>query len=259
MGDAHKDIEPNAIILLTGCQGEFKGALRRVSTGENSYFKPQPTDLFIFSSKTIPGNAKAISQVMNNISEFQAKIITEKDILTHVSGHPGQEDLKLVIESYNPTNYIPVHGESFFLQRQVEWINSTFPQINTHFVLNNSKIDVSSNTITVAPLEAKVPLIIHGKNLILERPHVSERRKIASQGLIIVVINLKLSSFDIEFIGLPDYFKTNYSIELEKIIQYYFSAKIKYNNTVLEQIRIEIRRIADKYLGYRPIVLVKGV
>ena len=105
------------LVFLSGCQGDFMSALRRFSHGEDGTFKPTEKDLVVFSSKVIPGNEKKISRIYNKLTEFGVSIITASDHLIHASGHPGKEDLHLLIKNFTPNFYFPIHGESFFLKK----------------------------------------------------------------------------------------------------------------------------------------------
>lgn len=250
----------SAIILLTGCQGEFRGALKRVATGENPYFTANPDDLFIFSSKVIPGNEKSVSHVVNLLSQSGATIVTEKDRLIHVTGHPGQEDLKILIDAYTPTDYVPIHGETYFLQKQISFIKNNYPKIEDHFLTNFDKIIIKKNNIEIEQHDENLPILIHGNHLFIEREQIAQRRKIASQGLVIVIINKKTLNFEVLYQGLPLYLSTNFGQDLDLIVKYRLNLlRSKNGNSVLEQIRIELRREIGKIINYKPIVIVKDV
>jgi ribonuclease J len=76
---------------------------RNVALGEG--------DTVIFSSRVIPGNERAIGTVQDNLVRRGVHLITADDHLTHVSGHPGREDLKQLYEWVRPRYSVPVHGE----------------------------------------------------------------------------------------------------------------------------------------------------
>lgn len=249
-----------SIVLLTGCQGEFRGALKRVATGENPYFTAGPDDLFIFSSKVIPGNEKSVSHILNLLAAAGSKVITDREKLIHVTGHPGQEDLKTIINSYNPTDYIPIHGETHFLQKQVSFLKNIYPKITTHFVTNFDQISIKTTGIEVDQGDELPPLLVHGDRLLIEREAIAERRKIATQGLIITVINNKTLHSELIFQGLPNYFTKNYLSDLDQIVRYRLSLLKNGNReSILEQIRVELRREANKILCYKPVVIVKEI
>ena len=112
------------VYLLTGCQGDHFGALRRVVADEHKFLSPKEGDLFIFSSKSIPGNEKKVTRIYNQITEKGADLITAKDKLIHASGHPSQRDLLEFYKRISPDLVIPIHGESYFLKKHVEFVES---------------------------------------------------------------------------------------------------------------------------------------
>ncbi len=107
--DDFKDDE--IIIITTGSQGEPMSALARISRGIHKQIKIKKGDTVIFSSKFIPGNEKAISNIINNLYRKGADVIYEKISAIHVSGHAFREELKLMINLTKPEHFIPIHGE----------------------------------------------------------------------------------------------------------------------------------------------------
>lgn len=96
------------VIITTGSQGESMAALSRMAAQNHKKIDIKANDVVIFSSNPIPGNEKAVSNVMNELSMLGAKVIFEQ---THVSGHACQEEIKLVYALLKPRYIIPVHGE----------------------------------------------------------------------------------------------------------------------------------------------------
>ncbi len=96
------------VIITTGSQGESMAALSRMAAQSHKKIDIKSSDVVIFSSNPIPGNEKAVSNVMNELSMLGAKVIFEQ---THVSGHACQEEIKLLYALLKPKYIIPVHGE----------------------------------------------------------------------------------------------------------------------------------------------------
>jgi ribonuclease J len=117
----------NNLIIISGCQGDFFSSLRRLSSNEHSRIKLNENDKVVFSSKTIPGNEKSVNRIKNNITELGADVITNSEYpFIHASGHPGQEDLKILNKKINFDHYIPIHGESYFIKKHVEFIEDPY-------------------------------------------------------------------------------------------------------------------------------------
>ena len=96
------------VIITTGSQGESMAALSRMAANNHKKVNIKSNDVIIFSSNPIPGNEKAVANVMNELSTLGAKVIFEQ---THVSGHACQEEIKLIYALLKPKYVIPVHGE----------------------------------------------------------------------------------------------------------------------------------------------------
>ena len=99
------------VIVCTGSQGEDNAALSRIATGEHRTIKIKRGDTVVLSSSPIPGNERAVSSLMDNLYREGARVIYQKLMGVHTSGHAKQEDLKLMIALIKPKYLIPIHGE----------------------------------------------------------------------------------------------------------------------------------------------------
>ena len=108
------------VAILTGSQGEKRAALARVAAKEHPTVQLSKGDQVIFSSKAIPGNERAINEVINNLAAQDVEIITEKDAPIHVSGHPKRGDLRKLYEWIQPKIAVPVHGEEMHLRAHAQ-------------------------------------------------------------------------------------------------------------------------------------------
>jgi ribonuclease J len=103
------------VLLLTGSQGEQRAALARVAEGEHPEISLSSGDTVIFSSRTIPGNEKSVGKIVNNLAKSGIEIITDRDALVHVSGHPRKDELRRMYEWVRPKIAVPAHGEALHL------------------------------------------------------------------------------------------------------------------------------------------------
>ncbi|MFP5385448.1 MAG: ribonuclease J [Bacteriovoracia bacterium] len=267
----HSDIPPDQVfqpdqvkgqsgkmlVFLSGCQGDFLSALRRFSFGEDSTFKPGPNDLIVFSSKVIPGNEKKIYRIYNKLSEFGATIITASDHLIHASGHPGKEDLHLLLKNFTPDFYFPIHGESYFLRKHHEFIKEHYPKISTHLIYNYQEVILGNETVKIENHEAKEPRLIHGKALEIEKTQISQRRKMATQGAVFISYHRGMGHLEVSLLGLPlmaqDLAEGLKKKLLEQIRRDLVSREEGYFK---DQIRIATRQYFNNFLGYKPITEV---
>ena len=107
--DEMKNYPDNKVtIITTGSQGEPMAALSRMAYKNHKKIDIRQGDIIIFSSSPIPGNEKAVSNIMNELAQMGAKVVFQQ---THVSGHACQEEIKLIYSLLKPKYIIPAHGE----------------------------------------------------------------------------------------------------------------------------------------------------
>ncbi|WP_298675992.1 ribonuclease J [uncultured Lentibacter sp.] len=109
--DARSIPRESLMLLVTGSQGERRAASAQLARGKFNGIEMKEGDLFLFSSKTIPGNERGVISIMNQFSEMGVDIFDENDGLYHVSGHANRPDIEKAHELMNPQMVIPMHGE----------------------------------------------------------------------------------------------------------------------------------------------------
>ena len=105
------DLEPKQLVIMTtGTQGEPSSALSRMAVGEHKQISIEDGDLVVISARTIPGNERAVSHLIDNLYRRGADVISHEQHDIHVSGHACEEELKLMINITRPKFFIPMHG-----------------------------------------------------------------------------------------------------------------------------------------------------
>ena len=99
------------MLLVTGSQGERRAASAQLSSGKFQGIELKEGDLFLFSSKTIPGNERAVLRIINQLSEKGVDVVDEANGLYHVSGHANRPDIKKLHNLVQPQIVVPMHGE----------------------------------------------------------------------------------------------------------------------------------------------------
>ncbi|PIT04574.1 beta-lactamase [Bradyrhizobium nitroreducens] len=112
--------QDKVLALCTGSQGEARAALARIANDDHPEITLNHGDSVIFSSRTIPGNEKAVGSIINNLVLQGVEIITDRDALVHVSGHPRRDELRDMIAWTRPQLLIPVHGEALHLHEHAK-------------------------------------------------------------------------------------------------------------------------------------------
>lgn len=181
--------DEKTVIITTGSQGESMAALSRMANNTHKKISIGPKDTVIFSSHPIPGNEKAVTKVINELSMKGADVIFQD---AHVSGHACQEEIKLLYNLVQPKYAIPVHGEYKHLKAQSKLaINLGIDKENV-FILSSG--DVLSLDYEGAKVTGKVPvgtILVDGLgvgdvgNIVLR-----DRQHLAEDGIIIAVLAL---------------------------------------------------------------------
>ena len=110
--DEISDLPPEkTLIITTGSQGEPMAALTRMAARNHRQITIEPGDTVVISATPIPGNQKLVSRTINNLFKLGANVVYKDLAMVHVSGHAGQEEIKLMINFLKPKFTMPFHGE----------------------------------------------------------------------------------------------------------------------------------------------------
>ena len=181
--------DEKTVIITTGSQGESMAALSRMAEDNHRKISIGPTDTVIFSSHPIPGNEKAVTNVINELLLKGADVIFQD---VHVSGHACQEEIKLIYTLVHPRYAIPVHGEYKHLKAQAKIAQDLGVPKDRIFILSSG--DVLEVSEEKAQITGKVPvgdILVDGLgvgdvgNIVLR-----DRQHLAEDGILIVVLGL---------------------------------------------------------------------
>lgn len=113
-----KDMPRNNLMLITtGSQGERRAASAQMARGKYRGLELKEGDLFLFSSKTIPGNERGVIRIINQFSERGVDVVDDSSGLYHVSGHANGPDLETLHDLLQPAMLVPMHGEHRHLRQ----------------------------------------------------------------------------------------------------------------------------------------------
>jgi ribonuclease J len=175
-------------IITTGSQGEPMSALTRMAARTHKQIKTKPGDTVILSSKFIPGNEKAINNIINDLYRCGADVIYEKIANIHVSGHAFQEELKEMIRLTRPRYFIPIHGEYRHLVLHARLAEGEGIARSNILLAQNGQIIAFRPQ--GAAIEEKVitgRLMIDGKGVgDVGRSVLRERRILSEEGMVVV-------------------------------------------------------------------------
>ncbi|HJC15012.1 MAG TPA: ribonuclease J [Candidatus Fusicatenibacter intestinigallinarum] len=182
------------VLITTGSQGESMAALSRMAAHLHKKVSIKPGDTVIFSSNPIPGNEKAVSNIINDLSEQGADVIFQN---VHVSGHACQEEIKLIYSLVKPKYSIPVHGEYRHLKAHAGIAQSLgIPKDHIFLMHSGDVLSLDDSGAELAEGQAPTGAIMVdglgvgdvGNIVLRDRQHLSE------DGIMVVVLTLEKRS-----------------------------------------------------------------
>jgi len=176
------------LIACTGCQGEPRAAMSRIARGEHRNVQLSAGDNVIFSSKIIPGNDLTLGYLFNTLAEKKINVITEKDEMIHVSGHPGQPELAQMYEWTKPQMVIPVHGEVRHLMKHAKFAAAQGIK-HTIVPANGDIIEITSSGLKKIDEVPVGRLVLDGQVIVnIDDIAISERRRASHSGFVTISV-----------------------------------------------------------------------
>ncbi|MEO0590756.1 MAG: ribonuclease J [Pseudomonadota bacterium] len=247
------------LILATGGQGEPRAALSRIADDSHP-IELTSGDVVLFSSRNIPGNEVPIGKVQNQLAAKGIAMVTDRQSLIHVSGHPGRPELESLYSWLRPQTLVPVHGEMRHMREQAKLGKAC--QIPNTVVQSNGEI------VKLAPGQPGVLAPVVNGRLVLDGDIISPsdgqaitmRRRIANEGVLVVVL-MRGAAPIIEAVGLPldedmPEFLEEASEDVLKAIGKLKGKDAQDPAAVHEAARLAARRAARRWSGKSPQVRV---
>ncbi len=182
--------DEQTVLITTGSQGESMAALSRMASSTHKKISIKPTDVIILSSHPIPGNEKAVSKVINELSMKGAEVISDD---THVSGHACQEEIKLMYALVRPKYAIPVHGEYRHIMAQKNLVQAMgTPKENVIIMSSGDVVELGQESWKIVDHVQAGGILVDGLgvgdvgNIVLR-----DRQNLAQNGIIVVVLTLE--------------------------------------------------------------------
>lgn len=187
----------NITIITTGSQGEPMSALTRMANDNHRAVKLKSGDTVVFSSSPIPGNAKAVTGIVNKLYEKKVNVFLSDFVDIHVSGHACKEELKLIHSLVKPRFFIPAHGEYRHLREHAQLAESLGMDKGNIFVMNNGDaLRITGKQAKVEPEQASAEdVLVDGYgigdvgNVVLR-----DRKQLSESGLIVIAVTIDSAS-----------------------------------------------------------------
>ena len=251
--------EDKIVVMCTGSQGEPLSALSRMANGEHKTLSIHEGDTVIISATPVPGNEKAVQQVINSLAKLGCDVWDRHRALVHVSGHGSQEELKLMLAMTKPTFFMPVHGEAVHLRAHAELARKVGMRDDHIFILDNGEsLEMRDGNVRVGPSVESGIVYVDGLRIGDTDPIVlRDRQKLANDGMVtaVAVVSLKRKKIDsIEFSGrgvsfaIDDAFTDDASDAIMKTIE---KGKFNYTASGTDALRKAVRDSLTNFIWSR--------
>lgn len=244
--DMH-DIAPEDIVILcTGSQGEPLSALSRMAAGEHRTIRIRPEDTVIISATPVPGNEKAVSNVVNRLTKIGCEVYDKRRAGVHVSGHAAAEELKLMLNLTRPEYFVPVHGETRHLAAHKSLAEKVGIPSDYVFVLENGDIlEFDKDGATVSGAVQSGVIYVDGLNVgDMDSVVLRDRAHLAKDGIITIVFTVDTKHGTV--VGAPEIVLRGVSVQGEdKFISELTERAIKsLDRTVRDRAELSVSRRA---------------
>ena len=247
------------VVMCTGSQGEPLSALSRMANGEHKTLSIHEGDTVILSATPVPGNEKAVQQVVNSLAKLGCDVWDKSRALVHVSGHGSQEELKLLMAMAKPTYFMPVHGEAVHLRAHAQLARKMGIKDDHIFILDNGDtLEMRGGIVKRGtPVESGV-VYVDGLRIGDTDPIVlRDRQKLANDGMVtaVAIVSLKHKKIEaIEFSGrgvsfaIDDQFSEDASASIMKTIE---KGKFSFTSSGSDAIRKAVRDSLSNFIWSR--------
>ncbi|HLD20146.1 MAG TPA: ribonuclease J [Patescibacteria group bacterium] len=208
--DIDNSPDNKVVIISTGSQGQENSALGRMSRGEHRQVKIKQGDTVLLSSSPIPGNERAVQNLMNGLFRLGAKVIYNKIFDLHTSGHGYQNDLRLMLALTRPKYFMPIHGERHMLEAHALLAQDMGVVRDNIFILSNGSIleMAAGRTRDVIARISKTKLpntavLVDGLGVgDIGEVVLRDRQVMAQDGMFVIIVTINHSTHTI--IGEPE-------------------------------------------------------
>ncbi len=264
--DAASIPRENLMLLVTGSQGERRAASAQLARGKYNGITLKEGDLFLFSSKTIPGNEKGVIRIINQLSEMGVDVVDDSSGKYHVSGHANRPDLARLHEIVNPTMVIPNHGEHRHLREHAKLANEAGRA--SIVAVNGTMLDLTGDQPSIAGYVETGRTYLDGNIQIGALDGIiRDRIRMALNGHVIVTVLLDeddepLGDAWCELMGLPELGRSQaplVDVLEEDVTQFLGRAKektLRDDDKIEGDIRRIVRNSARDEIGKKPEVTV---
>ena len=253
------------LVLATGGQGEPRAALARIA-GDSHPVKLEAGDAVVFSSRQIPGNELAIGRIQNTLAGKGVRLITDRQSMIHVSGHPGRPELIELYKWIRPEILVPVHGEVRHMDEQA--------RLGLSEGIPRAILQKNGDLIRLAPNGPHKIKGVRNGRLVLDGDIIAPadgealaaRRRLSQSGLITVALAVgpegkQASGIEIATIGIPleedmEAFVAEAQVDAARALTDLKGDRRRDRGAIAEAVRLAVRRTGHRWIGKKPMVQV---
>ncbi|MGI9464712.1 MAG: ribonuclease J, partial [Aestuariivirgaceae bacterium] len=251
------------LLLCTGSQGEPRAALARIAGDTHPKISLDKGDLVVFSSKTIPGNEKSVTAVINNLALQGIDVLTSDTALIHSSGHPRQDELKALYDWVKPRAVVPMHGEPAHLKRHAEFALSCGVD-EAVMAQNGQMVQLCPGPAQIIDDVGAGRIHIDGNVLVPSTDGPARaRRKLSFAGIVMVSVVLDkkgkiIRKPQLQLDGLPEFdvddedMHESLTMIAVDALDAMPLARRRDDDAVTEMLRGAVRRLASQVWGKKP-------
>jgi len=266
--DAEKLPAAEVCFVATGSQGEPGSAMTRIAMLEMRDLHVGPGDAVIFSSRVIPGNDRAIGEVINQLYRCGAEVYYQQLTPVHVSGHACRDELRTMLETVRPQCFVPLHGEYRNLVHHGRLaVETGVTAEQCHCLVDGEVLELyHDRAVRSDPVPVGRVFIDGGGVGDVDEAVIRDRRHISADGVVLVIMAVShqtgaiVSGPDFVVRGLISSDDEAADLEEAKVavierVRAMSPAAIADLAELQEEVRITVRRHLRRRLGRRPVVV----
>ncbi len=258
--------DDQVILFLTGSQAEPQSALVRIATGVHKTVHIKPTDRVLMSSRFIPGNERAITNMIDSLYRQGAEVVYESVHHIHVSGHGYQEELAMMLKATRPKFFVPIHGEYRHLAMHAKLAKANGVREDHICVIEDGQpVEFGKNDFKLGErLELQKGIVVSGSYMNSDPTLFTQRAALAKTGIVFVTLMRKaghrkklayapqVAAYGILLESGRDI--TDVMEDAERHLEDKYPEMLK-EEELAEALRIETRRFFKRYSAMKPVVL----
>ena len=263
-----KGMDPKEIVIVTtGSQGEPMSSVSRMAMGDHKFVSIRPDDMVLLSARTIPGNERAISNIINLLYRRGAEVLYEAVSEIHVSGHACREEQKIMISLVRPKYFVPVHGEYRHLVLHARLAESVgVDSQNTIVLENGERLFFEDNDVRIEKEFSGGTILVDGKSMEdVGEVVLRDRLHLSQDGVVVALITVDVSKG--KMVSGPDLVTRGFSESLSdelmneakdvirRRLEEEIHDKVTDWSTVKETMRKTLQKFFTQKSNRRPMVL----